>query len=303
MAYLPKARLMQIFLDLEARYLASGVGTKRGKSGVPKFDDKYEKREWIKCHLAAAFRFWGKLGYAEGTSGHITVRDPVLQDHYWMNPLGMHYSMIKKSDLVLVSPEGYVSSEGAQLPINTAGYWIHSAIHKARPDVVAAAHCHSFYGKTWSAFGRPIDILQQDACVFYENLSVYNSYGGIVLASDEGTNIAAALGPTNKTCILRNHGLLTLGNTIDECVYLSSLLEKHCKLQLMAEAAAANGIPKIIIDDDDARYNAETEGDWEALYAAVDTFPIATFFADSLPSQFQPEYDLLVKETNGEFLQ
>ncbi|KAK7032430.1 hypothetical protein VNI00_013178 [Paramarasmius palmivorus] len=190
--------------------------------------------------------------------------------------------MIKKSDLVLVGPDGYVTSEGAQLSINTAGYWIHSAIHKARPDVVAAAHCHSFHGKAWSVFGRPIDIMQQDATVFYNNLSVYNSYGGIVLASEEGNNIAAALGPNNKTCILRNH----VGNTIDECIYLFALLDKHCKLQLMAEAAAANGIPKLLIDDDDAEYNSRTQKDWEVLYAS-----------------FQPEYELLIKETNGEFLQ
>jgi ribulose-5-phosphate 4-epimerase/fuculose-1-phosphate aldolase len=84
-----------------------------------------------------------------------------------------------------------------------------SAIHKARPDVVAAAHCHSLYGKTWSAFGRPIDTLQQDGCLFHDNLSVYESYGGIVLAPEEGENIAAALGPKHKACILKNHGLLT----------------------------------------------------------------------------------------------
>jgi ribulose-5-phosphate 4-epimerase/fuculose-1-phosphate aldolase len=84
-----------------------------------------------------------------------------------------------------------------------------SAIHDARPDVVAAAHCHSLYGKTWSVFGRPIDILQQDGCLFHDNLSVYANYGGVVLAAEEGNNIATALGPTNKACILQNHGLLT----------------------------------------------------------------------------------------------
>ncbi|KAG7085608.1 hypothetical protein E1B28_003158 [Marasmius oreades] len=254
-------------------------------SCIPKFEDKYQERDWIKAHLAAAFRYWGKLGFGEGLAGHITVRDPVLTDHYWMNPIGVHYSCISVSNLVLVSPDGYVSPHGAQLPINTAGYWIHSAIHKARPDIVAAAHCHSFHGKTWSVFGRPIEILQQDACVFYDNLSVYNNYGGVVLASAEGENIAAALGPTHKTCILRNHGLLTLGNTIDECVYLFALLDKHCKLQLMVEAAAANGIPIIPIDKEDAEYNARSVKDPELLYA-----------------NFQPEYNLLIQETNGAFL-
>jgi ribulose-5-phosphate 4-epimerase/fuculose-1-phosphate aldolase len=87
--------------------------------------------------------------------------DPVLKDHFWMNPFAKHFSSIKASDLVLVDSEGYVTEGGAQLPINEAGFMIHSEIHKARPDVVAAAHTHSIHGKTWSAFGRPVEMLTQ----------------------------------------------------------------------------------------------------------------------------------------------
>jgi hypothetical protein len=65
--------------------------------GVPTFDDKYEERTWVKQHMAGCFRYWGKMGFGEGTAGHITVRDPVLTDHYWMNPFGMHFSLIKVS--------------------------------------------------------------------------------------------------------------------------------------------------------------------------------------------------------------
>lgn len=78
-----------------------------------------------------------------------------------MNPFAKHFSTIKASDLVLVDSEGYVTKGGAQLPINEAGFMIHSEIHKARPDVVAAAHTHGIYGKTWSAFGRPIEMISQ----------------------------------------------------------------------------------------------------------------------------------------------
>lgn len=117
--------------------------------------------------------------------------------------------MITKSMLVLVDEHGNISSEGAQLPINGAGFNIHTAIHAARPDVNAAAHCHSVHGKTWSAFGRPIDMLVQDSCSFYNNLAVYNNFGGVVFAKEEGENIAKAIGPTAKNCILQNHGLLT----------------------------------------------------------------------------------------------
>ena len=84
-----------------------------------------------------------------------------------------------------------------------------SSIHKARPDARAIAHCHTIHGKAWSVFGRPVEPLTQDACVFYENNSVYPNFGGVVFAREEGENIAKALGPKHRTCILQNHGLLT----------------------------------------------------------------------------------------------
>ncbi|KAE9389289.1 arad-like aldolase/epimerase [Gymnopus androsaceus JB14] len=217
-------------------------------------------------HMAAALRYWGKCGFGEGISGHITVRDPVLPDHYWMNPIAEHFSTMTKSMLVLVGPDGYVSPHGAQLPINTSGFHIHSAIHKARPEIKAAAHCHSLYGKTWSAFGRPIDMLTQDSCF-------------------EGENIAAALGSKWKTCIMQNHGLLTLGHTVDEAVFLFSVLDRLCQAQLLAEAAEANGIPKAVISKEDAEFTAKQFQYWENGYVC-----------------FQPEYKLLLQETNEAFL-
>lgn len=188
---------------------------------------------------------------------------------------------------------------------------IDSAIHKARPDVVAAAHCHSLNGCAWSAFGRPIDILQQDGSLFHDNLGVYDDYGGVVLGWEEGENIARALGPKFKNVILQNHGLLTrklfhacycterdahnlhtVGNTVDEAAYMFGLLDKHCKLQLMVEAAAANGIPKRIIPPHEAKFNADTEAYWENLYLQVhsdqhlnrNSLLILGFFYSSSPS-------------------
>ena len=89
------------------------------------------------------------------------MSDPVQEDHFWMNPYAKHFSAMKASDLVLVDAEGYVVDGGNQAPINEAGFMIHSEIHRARPDVVAAAHTHGVYGKAWSAFGREIEMLTQ----------------------------------------------------------------------------------------------------------------------------------------------
>ncbi|KAJ5452367.1 hypothetical protein N7445_000550 [Penicillium cf. griseofulvum] len=254
--------------------------------GIPTFSDLTEKRKWMKEHMAAAFRFFGKLGYGEGVSGHISMRDPILKDHFWMNPFAKHFSTIKASDLVLLDADGFVVEGGAQLPVNEAGFLIHSEIHKARPDVVAAAHTHGIHGKTWSSFGKPIEMLTQDACNFFGKVGVYEDHGGIVLSADEGKAIAKALGKDNIACILQNHGLLTVGSTVDEAAILYSMLEHACQSQLLAEAAAANGLPKKIISDDAAKFTANAAQNPHNFY-----------------TEFQPEFELLVEETNGRFLQ
>src|ERR1700689_3022451 len=99
---------------------------------VPAFATIEEERRYRKVHLAAAFRVFGRMGFSEGTAGHITARDPELLDHFWVNPYGMHFSHLKFSALLLVIAEGEVV-EGDR-PVNRGGCPIHSRIHAARPD-------------------------------------------------------------------------------------------------------------------------------------------------------------------------
>ncbi|KAL4779004.1 class II aldolase/adducin N-terminal [Aspergillus varians] len=270
-------------------FQAVARGDRDGKvklQGIPTFTDPYAERQWIKEHMAASFRYFGKQGLNEGISGHISVRDPVLEDHFWINPFGKHFSAMKASDLVLVDADGYVTEGGAQLVINEAGFMIHSEIHKARPDVVAAAHTHGVYGKTWSVFGKPLEMLTQDSCNFYGKLSVYDDHAGVALAREEGQAIANALGEGNIGCILQNHGLLTVGATVDEAAFLFVSLDHACHSQLMAEAAAANGLQKKIIPDHVAKYTAD-----------------ATQSPHNFYIEFQPEFELIVEESNGRVLQ
>src|SRR5438552_7191835 len=120
----------------------------------PTFDSVEEERLHRKQRLAAAFRLFSRFGFDEGVAGHITARDPELTDHFWVNPFGMHFSQIRVSDLILVNDKGEVV-EGTW-PVNAAAFAIHSQVHAARPDVMAAAHSHSIYGKTWSTLGRKL---------------------------------------------------------------------------------------------------------------------------------------------------
>ncbi|MES1261055.1 MAG: class II aldolase/adducin family protein [Acidobacteriota bacterium] len=202
--------------------------------GVPKFTTAGEERRHRKQRLAAGFRLFSRFGFDEGVAGHITARDPERTSHFWVNPFGVHFSQVRASDLVLVNEQGEVV-EGNH-PVNRAAFAIHSRVHEARPDVVAAAHSHSMYGKSWSSLGKLLDPLTQDACAFYEDHGLFDDFRGIVYDTSEGDRIAAALG-NRKAAILRNHGLLTVGQTVDEAVWWFIAMDRSCQSQLLAQAA------------------------------------------------------------------
>jgi ribulose-5-phosphate 4-epimerase/fuculose-1-phosphate aldolase len=197
-----------------------------------------EERRHRKERLAAGFRLFSRFRFDEGTAGHITARDPEHQDHFWVNPFGMHFSQVRASDLILVNDRGEVVESGRRgnQAVNRAAFAIHSSIHAARPDVVAAAHAHSMYGKSWSSLGRPLDPITQDSCAFYEDHGIFEDFTGIVYETGEGARIAAALG-SRKAVILRNHGLLTAGQTVEEAVWWFISMDRSCQSQLLAEAA------------------------------------------------------------------
>jgi ribulose-5-phosphate 4-epimerase/fuculose-1-phosphate aldolase len=225
-----------------------------------------------KQKLAAAFRLFGKFGFDEGVAGHITVRDPERLDHFWVNPFGVSFKQIKVSDLILVNHDGDIV-EGKGL-LNAAAFAIHSQIHKHLPHVTAAAHSHSVYGKAWASLGRPLDPITQDSCAFFEDHVVFNEFNGVVLDVEEGERIATMLGK-KKAAILQNHGLLTVGNTVEEAAWWYITMERTCQAQLMAEAA---GKP-ILISDEVARGTKTNVGS-----------PMAGVFS------FKPLYDVITAE-------
>src|ERR1017187_7124773 len=157
------------------------------------FDSPDQERLHRKERLAAGFRLFSKFGFDEGVAGHITARDPEDPELFWVNPFAVHFGAISVSDLICVNAQGEVV-EGNR-PVNTAAFAIHSQVHAARPDVVAAAHSHSVYGKSWSSLGRLLDPLTQDSCAFYEDHAMFDDFNGIVFDTSEGDRIAAVLGP------------------------------------------------------------------------------------------------------------
>ncbi|EPE06247.1 class ii aldolase [Ophiostoma piceae UAMH 11346] len=241
--------------------------------GIPKFPTFVEERRHILIHMAATFRYFARQGFVEGMSGHISVRDPEFPGLIWMNPLCRHFGMLNAGDMLLLDIETGKIVAGSGHPLvpgrtaNAAGYLIHRAVHKARPhDVHAVCHSHTSAGRAWAAFARPLDMLTQDVCTFYNAHAVYAQYGGIVFAEDEGQNIAKALQPAHRGAILMNHGLITVGSTVDEAGFLFGLLDRSCAIQLQVEAAAANGIKKQIVSDEEAEYNFKMGSDPDVLY-------------------------------------
>ncbi|BAZ39481.1 hypothetical protein NIES4101_54340 [Calothrix sp. NIES-4101] len=238
----------------------------------PTFASPIEERVHRKQRLAAALRLFSKYGFDDGIAGHITARDPEYLDSFWVNPFGMHFGMIRASDLIRVNHQGEVV-EGNH-PVNEAAFAIHSRIHASRPDIVAAAHTHSIYGKSWSSLGRLLEPLSQDACAFYQDHGLFDDYTGVVLQAEEGDRIAGALG-NNKAAILRNHGLLTVGKTVDEAAWWFISMERNCQAQLLAEAA---GKPQLI-NHDSATLARHQVGS-----------PYMGWFS------FQPLYELIVRQ-------
>jgi ribulose-5-phosphate 4-epimerase/fuculose-1-phosphate aldolase len=139
--------------------------------------------------------------------------------------------------------------------LNVSAFAIHAEIHKVRPDVTAAAHVHSMYGKSWSALGRLLDPITQDACVFFEDHIFYDDTRVLITHSSEGGDLAQALG-CKRAAILRNHGLLTVGESVDEAVWWFVAMERCCQSQFLVESA---GKP-LLIDTENARSTHAVSG-------------------------------------------
>jgi ribulose-5-phosphate 4-epimerase/fuculose-1-phosphate aldolase len=201
------------------------------------FDNFQDERAERKVKLASAFRVFAHYGFDEGIAGHITVRDPEFPETFWVNPFGMYFGNICVSDLIRVDMSGNII-EGEHKALNRAAFVIHSNIHQTRPDINAVAHSHSIYGRTFSATGKRLRPLTVEATPFYNDHVLFDAAGGVVNEIEEGALVARHLSK-HKAMILRNHGLLTVGKTVDEAVWWFIAMERSCQSQLMAESAGA----------------------------------------------------------------
>jgi ribulose-5-phosphate 4-epimerase/fuculose-1-phosphate aldolase len=205
------------------------------KQATATAEDLAEERLRRKQRLAAGLRIMGRLNLAEGVAGHVTVRDPEFPDRFWVNPFGHNFKLMKVSDLICVDHTGEVVI--GDRPVNAAAFAIHSELHKARPDVMAAAHSHAMYGRTFSSLGRPLKMITQDDTMFYDDVALCDAGSGAVVVDTEiSRQMAEALG-SKKALIHQNHGVVTTGGSVDAAVWWFISLERCCQSQLLAHAS------------------------------------------------------------------
>ncbi|MDF2898801.1 MAG: class aldolase/adducin family protein [Rhodococcus erythropolis] len=228
----------------------------------PTFDSVDAEREYRKEQLADGFKIFSRLGFSEGVTGHITVRDPGEPDTFWVNPFGMAFSRITAADLVRCDHDGNVL-EG-RFHVNRPAFVIHAEVHRARPDAVASAHAHSLHGKAFSTLGIPLDPLTPDACAFFEDHGLYAEFGGVAKDVEEGKRIAESLGD-HKAAILQNHGLITVGKSVAEAVWWFVSMDRACQAQLLAMAA---GTPKPIDRESALKVRRQTGGHFSGWFRA-----------------------------------
>lgn len=230
-------------------------GTERLNEG----ERAHRKRMCALGYRIFAAHRWGLIG-----DGHISARDPELTDHFWVLDYGTPFAEATVNNLVLVAPDGAVVERGSTAisgAVNTAGYNIHTPLLEARSDVVSAAHTHTPFGTPWSANVEPFSAISQESTVFVFDQAMFDDEEVEVLTIDGGRRIAAATGQA-RLCILRNHGLLTVGATVEEAVGFFVLAERVAEVHVKAPNAKPISVEAAKIA---AATMAEPETGWRAF--------------------------------------
>src|SRR3984885_3335190 len=205
---------------------------------LPSFSSHAEHRQHLKERLVGACRAFAQQGFDYGFAGHLTVRDPENPGLYWTNPMAIHFSQVKVSNLICADPEGrWVEGNHA---INRAGFVLHAAVHEMHQDIVAMCHAHTIYGTAFAALGKKLEPVTQDAAAFFEDHGV------------------ATPSPGAKAAIHKNLGLRTASrHSIESAAFWFIALERCCQQQLMIDAT---GITPKLVSPERSRYSREHVG-------------------------------------------
>jgi len=206
-----------------------------------KIRDLVSLEEWqVRLDLAAVYRLVADYGWDDLVFTHISARVPGPEHHFLINPYGMMFDEITASSLVKVDLNGKIVMD-SEYSINPAGFTIHSAVHAAREDALCVIHLHTEFGIAVSAQENGLLPISQQSLFVLASLG-YHDYEGLALNEEEKPRLVSDLG--SKTfLILRNHGLLTVGPTVADAFLSMFLLERACRIQILAQAGGSKLVP------------------------------------------------------------
>jgi len=200
--------------------------------------DQVSEAEWkTRIDLAAAYRLVAFYGWDDLIFTHISARVPGADHHFLLNPYGMMFDEVTASSLVKIDLDGNKVMDSPHF-INPAGFTIHSAVHAAREDALCVMHLHTEGGIAVSAQKDGLLPISQQA-MFPSASLAYHDYEGLALNEAEKPRLVSDLGD-KKNMILRNHGLLTIGSTVAEAFLSMYLLERACRIQMLAQSGGGD---------------------------------------------------------------
>jgi len=219
--------------------------------------ERVSREEWqMRVDLAAAYQLAAIFKWTDLIYTHFSARVPGTED-FLINPYGLMFDEITASNLVRIDEAGKVVDDPLDLGYNEAGFVIHGCVHAARPEVNCVVHTHTRAGVAVSAMKCGLLPISQHAMRVQRQCS-YHDYEGIALNLSERERMAANLGKTSKVMILRNHGLLTLGETVREAFDLMYFLDCACQIQI---DAMAGGMPNVLEMSESAAATATDQFD------------------------------------------
>jgi ribulose-5-phosphate 4-epimerase/fuculose-1-phosphate aldolase len=246
---------------------------------APVFDNYEDERNHRKLRLAAALRIFGRNGFGEGISGHISVRDPEHRDRFWVNPFGVSFKLVTVEDLICVDSTGVVV-EGKH-KVNPSAFVIHSAIHELNPNAEAAAHAHTAHSRALGSLERLLLPLDQESAAFFQDQVLYTDYEGPSVSVEQGQDIARKMGDA-KAILLKHHGLITVGASLEESIHWFLTFDNCAEVQL---AALAAGTP-IPMSDEQALSAKDGFGDQQLAWFSFQL--LYDELAADLPELFPP---------------
>ena len=229
-------------------------------SSLPSIHSQVSAEEWeLRVNLAACYRLVALYGWDDLVFTHISARVPGPEDRFLINAYGLLFEEMTASSLVKVDLDGNKVLD-TEYDINPAGFTIHSAVHAARHDAGCVLHTHTKAGVAVSALAEGLQPISQISLFPYSTLA-YHDYEGIALNEDEKPRLVADLGD-KRTLILRNHGLLTVGETVADAFLMMYALETACQVQLSAQSAGSEiiPVPEPIVDGIKAQVDQVTKG-------------------------------------------